>query len=88
VNVNFSGRKITSFPVAVFLSALLTVPILSSCGGGSPQSSVPPIDDTVSGRNVNYPDRTNPPQEARRGLSTGQKVAILAGAAALYYRCI
>lgn len=85
MNLNFSGRKIKSFPVAVFLSALLTVPILSSCGGGSPQSSAPPIDDTVSGRNVNYPDRANPPQEARRGLSTGQKVAILAGAAALYY---
>ncbi|GAB1540256.1 hypothetical protein NUACC21_29250 [Scytonema sp. NUACC21] len=85
MNINFLKRKLASLPTAVFLSALLTVPVLSSCGGGGSQSSAPPIDDTVSGRNVNYPGPANAPQQARRGLSTGQKVAILAGAAALYY---
>jgi hypothetical protein len=79
-------RKKAPLPAAVFLSALLTVPILSSCGGGSQTAAPPPpVDDTV-GRNVNYPTPANQPQQARRGLSTGQKVAItLVGAAALYY---
>ncbi len=79
-----NNHKLASLPAAVFLSALLTVPLLSSCGGGSQNGvSLPPVDDTV-GRNVNNPAPVNQPQ-ARRGLSTQQKVAILAGAAALYY---
>lgn len=77
-------QKRASRPVAVLLSALLTLPLLNSCGGGSQTAAPPPpVDDTV-GRNVNYPAPANRPQ-AKRGLSTGQKVAILAGAAALYY---
>ncbi|MBW4633471.1 MAG: hypothetical protein KME30_16715 [Iphinoe sp. HA4291-MV1] len=40
----------------------------------------------TTGRNVNYPQPANQSQQARRGLTTGQKVAItLVGAAALYY---
>lgn len=59
------------------------VPLLSSCGGGSRNASVPPpVDDSV-GRTVS--DRTPNQPEAKKGLSTGQKVAILAGAAGLYY---
>ncbi|MBD2413160.1 hypothetical protein FACHB389_21735 [Nostoc calcicola FACHB-389] len=77
----FKERKVVSRLLAVLLSALLTVPLLSSCGGGSRNASVPPpVDDTV-GRTVS--DRTTP--EVKKGLSGGQKVAILAGAAALYY---
>jgi hypothetical protein len=76
------GKKAT-VPLAVFLSALLTTPLLNACGG-STQTNVPPVDNTV-GRNVNYPERTNQPQ-AKPGLSNRNKVLItLAGAAALYY---
>ncbi|WP_017315372.1 hypothetical protein [Mastigocladopsis repens] len=79
-------RKKAPLPVAVFLSALLTLPMLSSCGGGSQTAAPPPpVDDTV-GRNVNNPAPANQPQQAKRGLSTGQKIGItLVGAAALYY---
>ncbi|WP_392530776.1 hypothetical protein [Nostoc sp. C117] len=80
----FKERKIVvSRLIAVLLSALLTVPLLSSCGGGSQKASVPPpVDDTIS-RTVS--DRTTNQTEAKKGLSTGQKVALLAGAAGLYY---
>lgn len=76
-------NKLASLTTTVFLSTLLTVPLLNSCGGGSQNATPPPIDDTV-GRNLNNRAPVNQPQ-ARRGLSTGQKVAILAGAAGLYY---
>ena len=82
MNIIYSERKKASFPVAVFLSALLTVPVLSSCGGG--QRTVappPPVNDTI-GRQVNNQGQT----QQKKGLSTGQKVGItLVGAAALYY---
>ncbi|MBD2730384.1 hypothetical protein H6G96_29735 [Nostoc sp. FACHB-892] len=76
-------NRLASLTTTVFLSTLLTVPLLSSCGGGSQNVTQPPIDDSV-GRNLNNRAPVNQPQ-ARRGLSTGQKVAILAGAAGLYY---
>ncbi|MCC5629929.1 hypothetical protein [Nostoc sphaeroides] len=79
MNTVYKERKIVSRLFAVLLSALLTVPLLSSCGGGSKTATPPPVDDTV-GRTVS--DRQT---EAKKGLGTGQKVAILAGAAALYY---
>ena len=82
MNTTYKERKIVSRLFAVLLSGLLMVPLLSSCGGGSRNASTPPpVDDSV-GRTVS--DRTNQ-TEARKGLSTGQKVAILAGAAGLYY---
>jgi hypothetical protein len=86
MNTTYQKRKIVSRLLAVVLSALLIVPLLSSCGGGSRTATPPPpVDDTVSGRTVNNPAPGNQP-EAKRGLSTGQKVGItLAGAAALYY---
>jgi hypothetical protein len=65
-------------PTALLLSVSLVVPpLLAGCGGGGQQSSeaVPP-----PGMNRNQPVAT-----PRQGLSTKQKVAILAGAAALYY---
>ncbi|ARV62744.1 hypothetical protein BZZ01_32555 [Nostocales cyanobacterium HT-58-2] len=80
------GHKRAPLPTAVFLSALLTLPVLSGCGGDSQTAAPPPPVDNTTGRNVNYPQRANQPQQAKKGLSTGQKVAItLAGAAALYY---
>ncbi|MDZ4874847.1 MULTISPECIES: hypothetical protein [Chroococcidiopsis] len=74
-------RKWTQI-MALVLTALLTLPILNACGG-SPNTSAPPppVADNV-GRTQTYP--SNQPQ-ARKGLSTGQKIAILGGAAALYY---
>ncbi len=83
MNTIFKERKIVSRLFAVLLSALLMVPLLSSCGGGSQKASVPPpVDDTI-GRTVS--DRTTNQPEVKKGLGTGQKVALLAGAAALYY---
>ncbi|MEH2066034.1 MAG: hypothetical protein V7K50_27870 [Nostoc sp.] len=80
----YKERKIVSRLFAVLLSALLMVPLLSSCGGGSRNASVPPpVDDSV-GRTVSERNTTNQP-EAKKGLGTGQKVALLAGAAGLYY---
>jgi hypothetical protein len=76
-------NRLASLPVVVFLSTLLTVPLLNSCGGGSQNAAPPPINDSVD-RNLNNRAPANQPQ-AKRGLSTGQKVAILGGAAALYY---
>lgn len=67
--------------VALLLTALLTLPLFTACGGASNTVAPPPVDDTLRGTQT-YP--TNQPQ-ARRGLGTGQKVALLAGAAALYY---
>jgi hypothetical protein len=74
-------RKKAPVPVAILLSTLLTVPFLNSCGGGS-RNAAPPsaVNDNVT-RNVNDPGRP----QARKGLTTGQKVAILGGAAALWY---
>ncbi len=79
-------HKKAPLPVAVFLSALLTVPMLSACGGGNSRTAAPPppVDDTV-GRTVNNTNPVNQPQ-AKPGLSNRNKVLItLAGAAALYY---
>lgn len=78
-------------PLAMALSALLAGPMFVACSADYPQNSAPPppVDDTVSGRQP-YPNQSarqpypNQPQE-RRGLSNKQKVAILVGAAALYY---
>ncbi|MEH2249784.1 hypothetical protein [Nostoc sp.] len=84
MNTIYKERKVVSRLFAVLLSALLTVPLLSSCGGGSRNASTPPpVDDSV-GRTVSDRNLKNQP-EAKKGLGTGQKVALLAGAAALYY---
>ncbi len=81
MNTIYKERKKAPRLLAVVLSGLLTIPLLSSCGGGNRTATAPPVDDTISGKNVT---NTNQP-EAKKGLGTGQKVAILAGAAALYY---
>lgn len=85
INTVHSQRKRASFPAAIFLSALLTLPLLSSCGGGSRTAAPPPPVDNTVGRTVNNTAPANQTQP-KKGLNTGQKVAItLAGAAALYY---
>lgn len=72
-------RKSYLRSTSLLLSALMTVPVLASCGGSN-QSNLPPIDDSRT-NNTSY----STPQAQRKGISNGQKVAILAGAAALYY---
>jgi hypothetical protein len=70
--------------MALLLSVLLMVPFFSACS--SRQSNVPPpVDHTrADGGTQNYRTSSQPPQ-AKKGLSTTQKVAILGGAAALFY---
>jgi hypothetical protein len=63
--------------LALLLSAILTVPLLNSCGGGEKNQ---PVDQTG-----NAPTQPTVPSK-KQGLTTGQKVGItLVGAAALYY---
>ena len=70
-------------PMAWLLTVLLTFPLFTGCGGQKTATPPPPVDDTRAG-SVSNPSSANQP-EAKKGLSTGQKVAILGGAAALYY---
>lgn len=81
VNIQFEGKR-TSKVIATTLSGLLMLPFLNACGSQETYAPPPPVDDTRGGQVA--PPPTSRPQ-AQRGLSTGQKVAILAGAAALYY---
>jgi len=83
MNTTLAEGKRYMRSVAVLLSALLSLQLLTACGGGTRQSSLPPVDDSVRGTQT-YPAPSNR-QQARKGLGTGQKVALLAGAAALYY---
>jgi hypothetical protein len=77
------GKKATG-AVAVFLSTLLTLPLLNACGSDN-RAEAPRSIDNTTGRNVNYPQDANRPQQ-KPGLSNRNKVLItLAGAAALYY---
>ncbi|CAD0232248.1 hypothetical protein [Planktothrix agardhii] len=70
-------------PMALLMSGLLMIPVLSSCGGSKSYSNPPPPVDDTRGGAVAPP----PPQQpqAKQGFSNGQKVAVLVGAAALYY---
>lgn len=70
-------------PTALLLSILLGVPFFSGCASQQSNAPLPPVDDTIGGTQT-YPAPAPSPR-AKKGLSTGQKVAILAGAAALYY---
>jgi hypothetical protein len=71
-------------PTALLLSVLLTFPFFAGCGSEQSRTPPPPVDNTVSGAQTNRAPANSP--QAKKGLSTGQKVAItLAGAAALYY---
>ena len=70
--------------LALLLSAILMLPMFAGCGGGS-NEAIPPRGATYDRAARPNPNaRPNTPQ-ARQGLNNTQKVAILAGAAALYY---
>jgi len=81
ITQTYPERKKGLAAKAWLLSALLTLPLLTSCGGGS-NTPPPPVDDTRGGTQT-APNSRQP--QAKKGLSTTQKVAILGGAAALFY---
>lgn len=62
--------------------ASLVLPLMVACGGSRTANVPPPVDDTARVGYGTNAGRTEPP---RTGLSTGTKVVLLAGAAALYY---
>lgn len=69
-------------PAAVLLSASMLSLMLAGCGGGGGASTAPPMD--AGGRNL--PSAVGAPRAQNQGgMSTKQKMVILAGAAALYY---
>ncbi len=69
-------------------SLVMVAPMVIGCGsgGGTDSSTVganqPPVDDYRGQRAQTLPTQQQP---EKKGMSTGTKVAILAGAAALYY---
>lgn len=77
-----SKRTRTLRPLPLVLSGLLTLPFFASSASRL-SAAPPPMDDTQLTAQA-YPAPTNRPR-VRRGLSNQQKVAILVGAAALYY---
>lgn len=95
MNINRNGW-LTSRATALLAAGVLAAPILVGCGsGGSTDNcpagaNMPPIDDSRAmrygnpGGNYGYGQPQGTPARSG-GMSTGKKVAILAGAAALYY---
>jgi hypothetical protein len=63
------------------LLIILAIPLFTAgCGGGGGRSIPPPVDDSRSG------NRQGPlGAPVAEGMSTGRKMVMLAGAAALYY---
>ncbi len=85
------NRYLQSRFLAGLAAATLVMPALVGCGSGGgtdtrTSANLPPIDDTRGGRSQDFgaPVQRQPAQE-KKGMSTGTKVAVLAGAAALYY---
>ena len=68
-------------PAAVLISASMLSPLLVGCGGGGNQAAAPPIDRSGAG---SLPPAVGGPK-VNTGMSTKQKMVMLAGAAALYY---
>jgi hypothetical protein len=81
MNAIYPKRRKFLQTLELLLTALLMLPLATAC---SSQTSAPPspVDDTRSGT---VPNNNQQQPRARQGLTTGQTVAILAGAAALYY---
>jgi hypothetical protein len=74
------GVRRTTRATALVVSLSLVAPLLAGCGGNKDSgANLPPIDASASGGNVQQQ------QQPRQGMSTGKKVALLAGAAAVYY---
>ena len=68
-------------PIALLVATSLTLPtILAGCGGGAQQTASAPPPPGMPNSRPNAPIA-----QPRQGMSTKQKVMLLAGAAALYY---
>lgn len=73
-------RRRIAKPATLLLSASMIVPpLLAGCGGGASDQTA-----TAPPPGMENP-RTAPVAQPKQGMSTGKKVALLAGAAALYY---
>ena len=83
MNTIYPERRRSLRLMAVLLTVLLTFPLFTGCGSSQSTAPPPPVDDTRVGT-VSNPAPGNQPQ-AKKGLNNMQKVAILGGAAALYY---
>lgn len=82
--ITTSQRRYTGLrPLALLLSASISIPpLLVGCGSNN-ASAPPPIDDTQGGRMAPQGGRMAPQQNT--GMSTRKKVVLLVGAAAVYY---
>lgn len=78
---NFETKRFLR-PVAILLSAVLSLSIFTGCG--SRVNTAAPLDNTRI-ENQSYANNGDRVQQPRQGISNKQKVVILAGAAALYY---
>jgi hypothetical protein len=87
MNIIYWSERKRMRPMAWLLSVLLMAPFFTACSNTRDSAVPPPIDDTrTETRRPNSSAPAGQPQQTKKkGLSTGQKVAILAGAAALYY---
>src|SRR5688572_26170278 len=80
-------RWTRSKAMALLATSCLALPMIAGCGGGPSSdyrsgANLPPVDDYAGQRAQSFPGQQ--PQE-KKGMSTGTKMAILAGAAALFY---
>ena len=78
MNITYPQGRRSLRLIALLLTVLLTLPLLNACGGSQSSVPPPPVDDSRVGTPYNQP-------QAKKGLTNTQKVAILGGAAALYY---
>ncbi|MDM9384468.1 hypothetical protein QUB80_27765 [Chlorogloeopsis sp. ULAP01] len=83
MNIIYPKGKRASSPVSLLLTGLLTLSLFTGCGSSQTATPPPPVEDIRGGR-VSPPPPVQRSQ-TKKGLSNTQKVAILAGAAALYY---
>lgn len=74
-------RSVSSNRLALLACMTIATQSLVGCGGSQEagMSNLPPVDDTRNGSTYSQP------AERKAGMSTGKKVALLAGAAAMYY---
>lgn len=72
-------------PMAWLLSMILMVPFFTACSNTRDSAVPPPVDDTRTETTRQTAPVGQSQQTKKKGLSTGQKIAILGGAAALYY---
>ena len=85
MNKGYHEPKRSRF-MAMLLTTLLTFPFVTACGSSQQSSAPPPPVDNTRAGGVQTNRASTPSPQAKKGLSTAQKVGItLVGAAALYY---